>query len=156
MISNYNQIGVYLNSSDVNSISGNIFLENDKCIAEENCQGNAFGDNGDCTYGESEDGGGNAMDLIILISVISGGAVIVMATLLLFFCFYVFKYLFLNLFQYTFGTMYESAVRYFSVGVTPPEIPGYNIIALIGVSFVVTLLFANRKHKRDLTLEFYF
>ena len=71
MISNYNQIGVNLNSSDVNSISGNTLLGNDKCIVEENCQGNAFGDNGDCTYGESEDGGGNPMDLIILISVIS-------------------------------------------------------------------------------------
>jgi len=83
MISNYNQIGIYLYSSDVNSISGNTLLGNDKCIVEEKCQGNTFSDNGDCTYGESEDGGGNPIELIILISVISGGAVIGVATLLL-------------------------------------------------------------------------
>ena len=46
------------------------------------------------------------------------------------------------------GTMYESAVRYFSVDTTPPEIPGYNIIALIGASFVVTLLLVKRKRKK--------
>jgi len=74
---------IYLYSSDVNSISGNSLLGNDKCIVEEKCQGNAFSDNGDCTYGESEDGGGNPIELIILISVISGGAVIGVATLLL-------------------------------------------------------------------------
>ena len=80
---NYNQIGVYLNSSDVNSISGNTLLGNNKCIVEENSQGNIFSDNGDCTYGESEDGRGNPIELIILISVISGGAVIGVITLLL-------------------------------------------------------------------------
>lgn len=30
----------------------------------------------------------------------------------------------------------------------PPEIPGYNIIALIGVTFAVTLLLANKKSKK--------
>jgi len=54
---------------------------NDKCIVEENCQGNTFSDNGDCTYGQGN--GGIPIELIVLISVISGGAVIGVATFLL-------------------------------------------------------------------------
>jgi len=80
---NNNLSGIDLFSSDNNTISGNTLIGNDECIVEENCQGNAFSDNGDCTYGESEDAEGIPIELIILISVISGGAVIGVATLLL-------------------------------------------------------------------------
>lgn len=41
--------------SDYNNILGNILIGNDKCIVEENCQGNEFSDNGPCTNGQ-EDG----------------------------------------------------------------------------------------------------
>jgi parallel beta-helix repeat protein len=78
---NNNHYGVYLENSNYNSVSGNILLENDECIVEENCHGNKFSDNGDCTYGQGN--GGIPIELIILISVISGGAVIGVSTLLL-------------------------------------------------------------------------
>ena len=79
---NYNKDGMFLcDYSDYNTVSGNILLENDECIVEENCQGNEFSDNGSCTYGQAD--GGIPIELIILISSISGGAVIGVATLLL-------------------------------------------------------------------------
>jgi len=79
---NNNLYGIMLLESNSNIVSGNILIGNDECITEYNCQGNKFSDNGSCTYGE-EDGGGIPIELIILISVISGGAVIGVATLLL-------------------------------------------------------------------------
>jgi len=48
---------------------------------EGDCEGNEFSDNGDCTYGQGN--GGIPIEMIILISGISGAAVIGVATLLL-------------------------------------------------------------------------
>jgi len=79
---NYNQIGIYLVYSDNNDITGNPLIGNDECIVEGNCQGNEFSDNGFCTYGQSKDGEGFPIELIILISSISGGSVIGVAILL--------------------------------------------------------------------------
>jgi len=69
------QYGIHLLSSDYNIISGNILLGNSKCIVEMESEGNIF-ENNDC-------GERFPFELIILISVISGGAVIGVATLLL-------------------------------------------------------------------------
>jgi len=67
-----------LQISNDNTISGNILIGNDECIVESGfCQGNTFDDNGGCTYGTFP------IEMIILISVISGGALIGVATLLL-------------------------------------------------------------------------
>ena len=49
---NNNQYGIYLYDSNYNIVSGNTLLGNDECIVEENCQGNKFSDNGDCSYGQ--------------------------------------------------------------------------------------------------------
>ena len=68
-IANYNHRGISLYSSNLNIISGNILLRNDKCIREVYCQGNKFSDNGECTHGQYD--GGIPIELIILISVIS-------------------------------------------------------------------------------------
>ena len=78
---NYNEIGINLWRSDNNTITGNTLLGNDKCIMEGDCEGNEFSDNGDCTYGQGN--GGIPIEMIILISGISGAAVIGVATLLL-------------------------------------------------------------------------
>ena len=43
--------GIYLITSHNNTITENTLLGNVICIVEENCQGNEFKDNGDCTYG---------------------------------------------------------------------------------------------------------
>ena len=75
-----NEYGIYLSHSDYNTISGNTLLGNDECCVEENCQGNMFSDNGSCICVEVD---GISLELIILISSISGGAVIGVATLLL-------------------------------------------------------------------------
>ena len=78
-----NECGIYLYHSNYNTISGNTFLGNDECCVEENCQGNIFSDNGSCTCGEDDGISDELIILIILISSISGGAVIGVATLLL-------------------------------------------------------------------------
>jgi len=78
---NNTRYGISLWDSDYNNISGNILIGNDKCIFEGYCTGNKFSDNGDCTYGQGD--GGIPIELIVLISVISGGAVIGVATILL-------------------------------------------------------------------------
>ena len=72
-----NDYGIFLYISNYNTISGNTLMGNSKCIIEEYCEGNIFKDNGYCVYGEIP------IKLIILISVISGWAVIGVATLLL-------------------------------------------------------------------------
>jgi len=76
--------GIYLSRSNRNFISGNTVIGNLRCILENpNCQGNnTFSDNGDCTWGQDEDDV-IPIELIVVISVISGGAVIGVATLLL-------------------------------------------------------------------------
>ena len=76
-----NRDGICLWDSDNNNISGNTLIGNDECIVEENCQGNTFSDNGECTYGQGN--GGIPIEIIFLISVISGGVVIGVAALLL-------------------------------------------------------------------------
>ena len=48
--------GIQLLGSNYNTISGNTLLGNAECIYEENCQGNKFNDNGECTYGQEEPG----------------------------------------------------------------------------------------------------
>ena len=78
---NDNINGIYLFRSNYNTISGNTLIGNNECIFEENCIGNTFSNNGDCTYGQGDSG--VPIELIILVSVISGGAVIGVATLLL-------------------------------------------------------------------------
>ena len=48
------------------------------------------------------------------------------------------------------GTMYQSELRYFTVGTIPEtlsEIPGYNLILLIGVSCVVIGVIVKKKLK---------
>ncbi|MFX0009187.1 MAG: nitrous oxide reductase family maturation protein NosD [Candidatus Hermodarchaeota archaeon] len=44
--------GIRLIDSLYNIVSGNILIGNKECIAELNCHGNTFSDNGDCTYGQ--------------------------------------------------------------------------------------------------------
>ena len=46
--------GIYLDYSDYNIVSGSILIGNTECIAEQNCQGNKFSDNGDCTYSQGD------------------------------------------------------------------------------------------------------
>jgi parallel beta-helix repeat protein len=77
---NYNSYGVYLYYSNYNTISGNLLIGNDKCIKENNCTGNKFSDNGACTYGQ---GDGVSFEMILLISIISGGAIVGVVTILL-------------------------------------------------------------------------
>jgi len=78
---NNTRYGIYLIDSDGNIISGNTFIGNNECIVEDNCLTNKFSDNGDCTYGQEN--GGIPIELIVGISVISGGTVIGVAVLLL-------------------------------------------------------------------------
>ncbi len=78
---NNNSCGIKLSYSDYNNVSGNILIGNDECIVEDYCQGNKFSNNGDCDY--SEDGGGIPIEMIILISSVSGGAVIGVVAILL-------------------------------------------------------------------------
>jgi hypothetical protein len=66
-----------LGISHSNIISRNTLLGNDKCIIESSCEGNLF-ENNDCGEGD-----GIPIELIIIISSISGGAVIGVAVLLL-------------------------------------------------------------------------
>ena len=75
---NNNSIGISLFSSDYNTVSKNILQGNSKCIMEENCIGNTFQNNDYCDYGE-----GIPFEVIFIISSISGGAVIGIASLLL-------------------------------------------------------------------------
>jgi parallel beta-helix repeat protein len=73
-MANYNSFyGIVLILSNNNTVIGNILLGNDKCIHEEYCTGNFFSDNGDCMYGQESR---VPIELIILISVLSGGSVI--------------------------------------------------------------------------------
>jgi parallel beta-helix repeat protein len=48
-IANYNHVGIRLEGTDNNIISGNTLIGNDICIVELNCQGNIIQDN-DCTF----------------------------------------------------------------------------------------------------------
>ncbi|MHA1190883.1 MAG: right-handed parallel beta-helix repeat-containing protein [Promethearchaeota archaeon] len=80
-VNNNNRYGMYFSFSNFNMISGNTLIGNDECIVEDNCQGNTFSDNGECTYGQGN--GGIPIEIIFLISVISGGAVIGVAALLI-------------------------------------------------------------------------
>jgi len=72
---NNNSYGIYLTQSHYNIISGNTLLGNEQCIAEENCRGNKFSDNGSCTYGEGDEKpfilGYNLLLLLGLLSLIS-------------------------------------------------------------------------------------
>ena len=74
---NNNSRGIYLWLSDYNTISGNILLGNNECIVERNCEGNVF-ENNDCGEGD-----GIPLELIVLISVFCGCAVIGVVTVLL-------------------------------------------------------------------------
>lgn len=47
-----NLVGICLEYSDYNNITGNLLIGNDECITEMYCRGNAFSDNGSCTYGQ--------------------------------------------------------------------------------------------------------
>ena len=68
---NYNSYyGIGLILSNYNTITGNTLIGNGECIHEDRCTGNTFNDNGDCIYGQV------SIELIILISVLSGGGVI--------------------------------------------------------------------------------
>ena len=49
-IANYNQVGIRLEGTDNNIISGNTLIGNDKCIVEIDCRGNEFKDNEGCRY----------------------------------------------------------------------------------------------------------
>jgi parallel beta-helix repeat protein len=74
---NNNSHGIYLWLSDYNTVSGNTLLGNDECIVERNCEGNIF-ENNDCGEGD-----GIPLELIVLISVFCGCAVIGVVTVLL-------------------------------------------------------------------------
>ena len=49
-IANYNQVGIRLEGTDNNIISGNTLIGNVKCIVEIDCLGNEFKDNEGCRY----------------------------------------------------------------------------------------------------------
>jgi len=49
-IANYNQVGIRLEGTDNNIVSGNTLIGNDKCIVEIDCRGNEFKDNEGCIY----------------------------------------------------------------------------------------------------------
>jgi len=75
---NYNHYGICLNGtinggSDYNIVSGNTLIGNDICFVEDNCEGNIF-ENNDC---------GISFEMILLISIISGGAMVGVVTILL-------------------------------------------------------------------------
>jgi parallel beta-helix repeat protein len=74
-IANNNSYGVYLYFSDYNTISGNSLIGNDKCIKENNCEGNEFSDNGACTYGQG-DGIIPGYNLFFILSILSIVAII--------------------------------------------------------------------------------
>jgi len=76
-IASNNVYGIHLGYSDYNNITGNALIGNDECIVEDNCEGNIF-ENNDCGEGD-----GISFEIIILISVISGGAVIVVTGILI-------------------------------------------------------------------------
>ena len=71
--------GIYLLSSDYNSISGNILIRNCKCIKEEDCEGNIFINN-TCVETCVET---FPLELIIVISIVSGITVIGVATIVI-------------------------------------------------------------------------
>ncbi|MFX1412088.1 MAG: nitrous oxide reductase family maturation protein NosD [Promethearchaeota archaeon] len=50
---NDNRCGIYLYESNNNLISGNTFIDNDECIAEESCEGNIF-ENNQCGEDDKE------------------------------------------------------------------------------------------------------
>jgi parallel beta-helix repeat protein len=77
---NSNIYGIYLKISDSNSVSRNTLLGNDQCIVENGCEGNQFFDNGECIYGQENDG--IPLALTIVINIISGVVVISAGTLL--------------------------------------------------------------------------
>jgi parallel beta-helix repeat protein len=70
---NNNQYGIYLYDSNYNIVSGNFLIGNNACIVEDNCYGNQFSDNGDCTYGQGEDAipGYNFFLLLGILSVVA-------------------------------------------------------------------------------------
>ena len=51
-IANYNQVGIRLEGTNNNIISGNTLIGNDICILERDCEGNVFKDNEGCRYPE--------------------------------------------------------------------------------------------------------
>jgi parallel beta-helix repeat protein len=71
--------GIYLLSSDYNNISGNILIGNCKCIKEEDCEGNIFINN-TCVETCVEK---FPLELIIVISIVSGITVIGVATIMI-------------------------------------------------------------------------
>jgi len=71
-----NWYGISLKYSNNTIISGNTLIGNDECIVEENCQGNRFSDNGDCTYGQG-DGKIPGYNLFFLLGIISVVAIII-------------------------------------------------------------------------------
>jgi parallel beta-helix repeat protein len=73
--------GIYLSSSDYTIVSRNRFGGNNVCIAEDNCIGNEFRDNGYCTYGQG-DKEDISLDLLISSLSIIGGSTIILALLL--------------------------------------------------------------------------
>ncbi|MFX1402667.1 MAG: NosD domain-containing protein, partial [Promethearchaeota archaeon] len=78
---NYNFHGIELYHSNFNIISKNTLIRNFVCIYEENCIGNTFNDNGDCTHGQRSSG--VPIEMIIVILVITGGATLGLTILLI-------------------------------------------------------------------------
>lgn len=74
---NYNDVGIRIHYSNSNTVSGNTLIGNDVCIVEYNCEENIF-ENNDCGKGSRI-----SFESIIVISSISGGAVIGVVTILL-------------------------------------------------------------------------
>ncbi len=68
---NYNSNGISLYNSDNNDISGNALIGNDKCIVEENCEGNIF-ENNDCGKDQPIPG----YNLLFLLGILSVVAII--------------------------------------------------------------------------------
>jgi len=70
--------GIKLYQSNYNTVSGNILIGNDECIVENNCYGNTFSDNGDCTYGQENPASLiSGYSLIALLGVLSVVSIIV-------------------------------------------------------------------------------
>ena len=63
--------GIFLDSSDYNVVNGNTLIDNVECIAERDCTGNKFSDNGFCIPG-----GIPGFDIFIIVSVLCAVAFI--------------------------------------------------------------------------------
>jgi len=72
-INDNTNIGIWLYYSNYNTITGNTFTGNGLCINEEGCEGNQFGNNEGCPYGENL---GLILIIILIISLSILGALI--------------------------------------------------------------------------------